>query len=363
MKKIIGIIFMVMVLFLLGCTSQSANQSLKVGAILPLSGPASIWGDSTKNGLDMAQQELANQGINIEIIYEDSQAKPAQGVTAYHKLKNVNDVDVVFSIFSSVSVPLTSLIDDDETPLIMSVVAAKAAPLQSKYAFRHYSTEKQYVDPHFAIMDPIEYDKIAVLYQEGDFGNSVEEAIRAAATEQGIEVVIEESFEAGATDFRTQLTKIKAQTPKAILFVASLPPEVVNILTQIEEIGIETQVIEASAVLSSSAIRASAGDAAEGVWTTAFPFTLERTGANFRQEYNQLYGSDPLFAAALAYDSMYLIAEASGGNAIDGDVFVENMQNIGSFVGTNGEVLVQQNGEINPTLYSARIVNEQLVMN
>jgi len=345
MRQITKIAMIAALILMFSCTQTS--EQLRVGAILPLSGPAAIWGESAQNGLELARQELS-QEIDIEVIYEDSQARAAQGVTAYNKLQNVDDVDVVFSIFSSVSVPLVALADRDEIPLIMSIVAARAAPIESEFAFRHYSTETQYVEPHFALME--DFDSIAVLYQEGSFGQSVLEAIR-----ENTEIVAEESFAARSTDYRTQLIKIRAANPDAIMFVASIPPEAINILKQAEELGIDAQMIEASAVLSSQSVRDAAGELAEGVWTVAFPFTLGLTGEEFRASYMQMYDSEPNFAAALAYDSMILIAESNGD--------ASNMRNIGSFEGTNGRVIVQPNGEINPVLHSVRIVNGELVMN
>lgn len=106
-----GIIISVLIVSLqvLGCSSGSADvtdKPLKIGAILPLTGPASVWGENIRNGMELARSDLLSNNVSIEIIYEDSRANPTLGLSAFRKLQGIDNVSIIFSAFSSVSVPL-----------------------------------------------------------------------------------------------------------------------------------------------------------------------------------------------------------------------------------------------------------------
>ena len=340
--------------------TNDIENTLTIGAVLPLSGPAAVWGESIQNGMELAQTELAAQGTPLKIVYEDSQGTSAAGVSAYRKLTTVDNVHLVVSVFSRVSVPLISLAEEDKIPLIMNIVSAKGVAAQSPYAFRFYSNERQYVDPHFdGTLTKEKYKNIAVLYVKDEYGESIREAIQDRAQAEGITIVSEESFAAGTTDFRTHLTKIKTTRPDALLFVGVVPPELINVLKQTKELDLDADFIEASNLLTLESMRTL--DTANGALTTAFPFALGETGAEFKEHYTATYGNDPFFAAAFGYDLVMLAFEASNGNALAGDELVKNIHALKTFDSLNGPVKIQENGEINPPLYQTQIVNGELV--
>ena len=358
MKK--RILITLIVLFGLAGCAEVIEQPLKIGAILPLSGPAAWWGEQVRNGMDVAIQELAEQGMTIDTIYEDSKAQSAEGVTAYNKLNNIDDVDVVFSIFSRVSIPLVSLADEDNLPLIMSIVAAKDAPAKSMYAFRFYATSRQYADPHFDSIDKEIYDKIAVLYVNDEYGTDINRVVLERAQEKGIEIVSTEAFDPGTTDFRTHLLKIKSKNPKALVFIGATPPETINSVQQMRELKLDVDFIETAPLLSAEPILKAVGEAAEGAITTAFPFTLEQTGSTFRQKYKMIYGEEPAIPAAFGYDMVKLVVKASNGKSSED--LAQKIADLKQFESLNGPIDIQSTGEINPELYSVKIVDGKLTL-
>jgi len=364
--KLAALIPVLAIVLIAGCIGQTiapaGEEPIKIGAILPLSGPAAVWGESSREGMEIAREGLAAEGVDVVIIYEDSEANAAKGLAAYNKLKDLDNVDIVFSEFSRVSVPLVSLADDDKVPLIMSLVSADGVTEKSNYTFRYFTTASQYVDPHFeGRLNSDNYQTIGVIHLSDEYGESVAKWIRLRAAENGIEIVAEEKYDPGTLDFRTQLTKIKEKAPDAFLFVSATPTEVAGILKQARELQFASDIFEASSVLSASAARAAAGSAADGVYTNAYLFSLQLTGGDFRSAYIEKYGKDPLFSAGLAYDAVNMIAKASDGKKISGQQFVENMLALKTFDGTAGNVTIKPNREINPDLISVRIVNGTLV--
>ncbi|HLD04991.1 MAG TPA: ABC transporter substrate-binding protein [Candidatus Nanoarchaeia archaeon] len=365
MKSKRALTYLLLVTILISCSDsqQIENQtkeSLKVGAILPLSGSAAIWGEAIQNGMELAQEELAKEGMTIGIQYEDSQAIPTLGLSAYKKLVEQDKVNIVISAFSRVSVPLISLVERDRMPLLMTMVAAKGVTENSQYAFRFYSTEKDYAYPHFDILKS-EYTSLGLLYLNDEYGVSVAQAIRDKAKENNVKIVVEETFDPATTDFRTQLLKIKAKNPQALLFVGAVPTEVVNAMKQVKEMQLDSIFFEASPNLGLEPIRATAGGSAEGVYTLAYPLTLGMAGAAFSEAYRERYGEAPLHAAAFGYDMVVLAAKASNGKSVTGKALVDKILALKSFDSLNGPVQIQSTREINPSLYSVKIVNGSLV--
>ncbi len=371
MKWIIAII--VIILIVAGVWYWQTNKvstpvetgPIKIGAILPLSGPVAIWGENIKNGMEIAKSELAQSGDSIDIIYEDSQGLPTPAISAFQKLADLDKVNVVFSIFSRVSVPLVNLAKEKNIPLMMSVVSASGVANAEDGSFRFYSDAKQYVDPHLVWLTKEKYDEVAILAINDEFGSDVGKILKERLKEKDIKLIAEEKYAPNSTDFKTQLTKIKSSEPKAIIFIGSVPGEITNALRQVKELGIKTDFVEASAslvnVVTSPALIGSLGEnanLAEGVYTIAFPFTIGKTGDDFKVKYREAYNQEPNFAAAFGYDMVMLTLRANG---LKGQDLSEKLVTVGNYESLNGPVSVLPSGEINPQTYSVRIVNGKIV--
>lgn len=103
MKKIIGILFVILVIvggiyFFKNKSTSNNNVGLKVGVILPLTGDLSITGEKMYQGVQLAQAELEKDGVKF--VVEDSHSKPTDAVSAASKLLNVDKVDVIIGTYS-----------------------------------------------------------------------------------------------------------------------------------------------------------------------------------------------------------------------------------------------------------------------
>lgn len=348
-------------------TTPAETGPIKIGAILPLTGPASVWGENARNGMELAKAELSKTGAQVEIIYEDNQGDPAQGVTAYKKLTEMDNVSAIFSILSRPSVPLVSLVANGDKPLIMSIVSAKNVANAGQNSFRFYSSTEQYVDPHMSWITKDKYDSVAILSINDEFGKSVREVLLSRLEAKGIKVVADETFLPNATDMRSQLTKIKSAKPKALIFITAVPGETMVILKQVKELAIKTEVVEASSGLTSilrtpalakNLQNADGSNLAEGVYTITFPYSIGATGQDFSQDYIDTYGKYGNFAAAFGYDTVKMLSSA---NSLSGKSLSEKIVNLGHYNSLNGPVTIKSSGEINPITYSAKIVKDQIV--
>jgi len=352
---IIAIVLLNLIIFY---PSPQERNTIKIGAILPLSGPTSIWGESIKNGMEIAKQELALEGINIEIIYEDSKGDAKEGVSAYQNLR-LKNVDIIVTALSRVSIPLISLSDEDKIPLIMTLTSAKAVSEQSPYAFRFYADEKGYADAHLDNFETGDYNTMGLLYLNDDYGVSVAEHIKNKVKEKHIQIIAEENYNPGTTDFRAELSKIKSENPEMIMFVDGAPIEAINIVKQYKELNIEIQLYEASTVLSYESTREQTPS--EGIYTSVFPFFIDNIGLKFKERYKEEYNLEPSFGAPFGYDIVMLVGKATNGKKVNGKQIADNILNLKTIDSLNGELEIKPDGEINPILFSAKIVDGKLV--
>ncbi|MFA6422573.1 MAG: ABC transporter substrate-binding protein [Candidatus Buchananbacteria bacterium] len=341
-------------------TSNIQKNVIKIGAILPMTGPSAIWGESIKQGMDLAQEDLSHDKIDIQLFYEDSQGKADQGITAYNKLNEIDNVDVFISALTNVSMPLIPLANKNQKTLIMTAVGVKNATQESRYVYRFFADDKVHALTHFKYkLNNFNYKSLGLLYVNSEYGQSVSQLIKDKAIESGIKIIAEESFMQNSTDYKTQLTKITANTPDAIIIIATSPVEIINSIKQAREMNIKSDIFEASFLLSMESTRTQLGNSANGAYTLAFPFTLGKAGSDFNHKFLNKYNKEAIFPAAYGYDMVKIISEAAK-SAANGNI-TEAMQNISSYDSTNGTVTIDSNHNIIPKAFSVKIVDGQLV--
>jgi len=352
-KLLVGVIFIIVVTFgmiiyqnqyELIQNDETYNKTIKIGAILPLTGSASLFGENMKNGIMLA---LENNDL-ITVSYEDSKALPADGVSAYQKLI-ATGVDVVISVFSGVSVPLTNLAMENKIPLIMSIVAADN--VTNEYSYRYYARPENYVKPAFESLNSPMQDKknLAVLYRNDEFGISVHDVIKQQIEQNDKNIVADESFLPNETDFSSVITKIKSTKPEVLLFVAATPAEAIAIVTQAYELKLDAILIENSSVLSDSDVQKQAP--LFMFYTTAFQFAFPNNSVEFKQEYTNKFEKSPNFAAVFGYDIGNLIAYCVD-TKTDIQTCLSNTKNISGLAGDIDNI---ENHEINSPMFLMKV--------
>jgi branched-chain amino acid transport system substrate-binding protein len=350
---IVGIFLLFLIGFIYSNNRAERIDTIKIGAILPLTGNAAVYGNPIKEGMELAREELAKKDVKIEIYYEDSQGDAKQAVNAYENLKLKNP-DVIVSALSRASAPLIPLANRDKLPLIMTVVSAKMN--QTPYVIRFYPGNTGYSDAHFLTLEK-DIKKIALVNVNDEFGISLKESIIDKAKENNVSIVFEDKFEPGTKDFRTILLKLKEKNPDALMIIGATPAEIIEPLKEIKELNINVDFYEVGTALSIKSSREQVDS--EGAYTTAFPFVLNKSGQEFRNNYFKRYNKEAFFAAPFGYDIVNLVYKASSGKKTSGKELMDSIYTLELFNSSNEEVKIN-NGEINPRLYSVKIVNGEL---
>lgn len=304
MKKIIlGLVIIISASFFLFTYKENIDDTkLTVGAILPLSGPAAIWGENVQKGIRLA---LENK-VGLDVIYEDSKGKPAEGVSAFHSLKTKN-ADIMLSILSAVSIPVSKVAEEEKVPLFATLTAADG--IVNPYTVRYYSNALNFASPSFA--DPLSpilaKNKIAVLYRNDDLGKSVQNNILKLAQSKNIEVTLIESFNPGEVDFNSAMSKVKSSGAEVLVFVPVTPSEATGIVKTSKTLSLNIPLVEASNVFADISTRANVPDSEFYTNVYSFAKSEDPKVIDFKNKYRAKHNSDPNFAVAFGYDTANML--------------------------------------------------------
>ena len=369
-KIIIGIIVLVVVVWggfkLFGAKSDKTIEPIKIGAIFPFTGSSGITGESSKNGLQLAVDEINSQGgINgkdVFVIYEDSQSKTDIGLSAYKKIENIDKIKFVFTSVSGVALAISPLANANK---VIQIDVVSAAPLYSTpddYTFRTGVNSYAFAGKMSELLASKGVNKIALLYINTEFGVGYKDVFNKEYTNTGGEIITIESFNQGDTDFKTQISKIKNSGAKALVLISSQKESPV-ILTQISQLKLSVPIytdVYAAELQDNLKISSS-----EGVIYIK-PAINNSTQFNlFKQKYLEKYGKNPDFIAAQSYDGFRLLSKAlkKCNKEQDTNCIKNELYGIKDFDGVIGDkISFDINGDIqNRALETMTVKNGQFV--
>ncbi len=306
-----------MALGVAGAVASAAAADIKIGAAEALSGPAGQYGQSIRNGLQLAVDELnaagGVKGNRIAIQFEDEQGRKEQAIDVFKKLIFQDKVLMLFGPTLSNSAQAA-----DPIAQAAKVVAfgtsntADGITSIGDHVFRNSVTEADVLPETLRIaIKKTGLKKVAVLYGNDDvFTKSGYDAFKKALDDLKITVTTTETFSKGDVDFKAQLTKIKASGADAIV-LSALIAEGAPIMVQARNLGIDVPIIGGNG-MNSVKVFDLAKDRSDNLWVGS-PWALgSQTPENqhFVVAYTQKYKSAPDQFGAQAYDAMNIVATA-----------------------------------------------------
>jgi len=315
--------FMLLSLLFLASAVSGCGPSneLKIGVSAPLTGDISALGLSTKNAALLAQEEinaaggikLGDKSYPVKLIIEDDENKPESTATVFQKLINQ---DKVLAIIGSQS----SKCSNAGAPIAESAKVAQISPWSTNPNVtkdRTYVFRACFIDPFQGkavsvyAKDKLNAKTAAVLYDvASDYNKGIAEVFRDEFTKAGGQIVAFETYMTKDTDFSAQLTKIKGTNPD-VLFLPNYFNEVPLQLQQALKLGLTAKILGSDGWDNPELIKMG-GSAMEGTYFTNHysPDSDRPASKDFIAKYQKKYNIMPDAAAALTYDSCYLLFKA-----------------------------------------------------
>lgn len=199
------------VLALLIFTQLKKEETIKIGAIISLTGPGSHLVDLKSSMLLAVQEVNSRGGINrrkIELIIEDSKSNPEESKKAFQKIEREHHPVLYISTLSSVSLALAPLAEKNSVVLIGLVASSPELTKQNDWVFRYYVSAKDEVEPILYILKDLKVRTLGILYQDEPHGFSLYMLLKKRFEKDG-SLAIGESFQAKNTDFKIGIQKLK----------------------------------------------------------------------------------------------------------------------------------------------------------
>lgn len=220
--------------------SAMAQDAVKIGCVLPLSGGSAAVGNQTRVGILAAINQInavggikSMGGAKLQAVFGDSQSKADVGVSETERLIQRENVSVMCGSFNSaVTFPATEVAERNKTPwIVVGAVKDEITERNFKYVFRVNNKATYDAREQLDAMDLLaketgkEVKRIAMLYEGGDWGRSHAANIRKFAGERKMELVFDEALPAHQVDLTSQLLKIRASKPDALILALYTPDQ------------------------------------------------------------------------------------------------------------------------------------------
>lgn len=300
-----------------GATNGSNTGPIVVGYYGDLSGRTSSFGQSTKNGVEMAADEINKAGgINgrqVQIVVEDDQGEPNKAATVVTKLINQDKVQALLGeVASSNSLAAAPKAQEAKVPMISPSSTNPAVTQVGDYIFRVC-----FIDPFQGEVmakfsaNNLKAKRAAILYDfNSDYSRGLYQFFKRSFTQLGGQIVSEQSYTQGDRDFSGQLTAIRSANVD-VIYVPGYYGEVGVIANQTKQLGIKAPLLGGDGwdapqlwQLGGAALN---GDYISNHYSVDDPSpAIRKFVADYKGRYNIL----PDALAALGYDSMKVLADA-----------------------------------------------------
>ena len=300
---------------------SGAGKTLKLGAVLSITGSGGIYGPQQRNAIQLAQEEINKTRINgalLDISIVDDASDQAQGAQQYQTLIQQNQVEgIIGPTLSNTAVGADPVADQLKTPVIAPSNTGNGivgnCPYPCTYIFRDSLGEAAAIPANLKVEVARDHPKTAALAYANDdkFSSDGAAIFKQAFTDNAVSLVDTEQFPKAQVDFSTFATSIVAKKPDvvAISAVGGIPPKLITELRRQQYKG----PIVGGNGFNSASVSAQAGAAGQGAQSGSAWFlgTTTTVNSNFVTAYKAKFNANPDQFAAQAYTAVYLFAEAA----------------------------------------------------
>ncbi|MFB3887689.1 MAG: ABC transporter substrate-binding protein [Thermodesulfobacteriota bacterium] len=324
---VMALAFLCSMAFLADRVALAQPKEVKVGNILPLSGPSASVGQQNRYAQDMAIEEInaaggikSLRGAKITMLYADSESKPEKGVAEAERLINTEKVHILTGCWNSaVTYPTTAVAERYGIPFIVPVsVADKITEQGFKTVFRIAAKDGWWTRDQFAFLSDLQKEfnakvsTLAFVYENGDWGKGFANEWKKLAEKGNYKVVMDEPYPSTQTDMSPLVQKIKRANPDVLLLVSNAA-DAILITNTMTEYKVKPKAIIASGGghADPSFLTATGKNARYMFDIVEWETDVNKPGAKeINQKFKAKYGYNLAGESVDAYIAMYVMADA-----------------------------------------------------
>ena len=302
-------------------------ENVKIGNIIPLSGPSATVGQQGKAAREMAVEEInaaggiqSLGGAKLELLFADSESKPEKGVAEAERLINTEKVNVLTGCWNSaVTYPTTAVAERYGIPFVVPVsVSDKITDQGFKTVFRIAAKDSWWTRDQFAFLKDMQkefgtkVEKLAFVYENGDWGKGFASQWKELAAKAGYQVVLDEPYPSTATDLSPVVQKIRRSRADVLMLVSNAADAILLTNTLAEyKVNLKAIITSGGGHADPSFLKA-AGKSAQYLFDIVeWETDVNKAGAKEANEkYKAKYGQNLTGEAVDAYVAMYVLKDA-----------------------------------------------------
>jgi|GEM_PF-1024522 len=314
-----------------------SDKKIKVGVVLPLSGDYASLGESVKNSMELSYNELENK--NVELIYEDGGFNSAKAVSAYKKLQDIDNVDIVVGLDSPTLEAIKPVINKTDELLL---TVGNESSIEKDNVFEIIPWATALFIELGKVASSKNYSKVGIVYAtDWALAQPIKEQfIKGLDGKSSAEVPVSSN-----SDTRTEVTKMLQSGVDAYTLFLPLDSGV----KFLNEVARQTTGKNRPKLICDGNIELTIGDflkkvndksVFEGCYSV---FLADTTNKEYVEKYKSVYNAEPNFLGVYGYDVVQIISkELVGENKSDWKKILEDKKF--SFKGASGNVTFDETG-------------------
>ena len=351
--------------------SAIAQEPIKIGAFLSVTGGAAFLGDPEQKTLELYVGKInAAGGVlgrKLQLVAYDSAGDAEKARTFAKRLIEQDKVDVlVGGSTTGETMAVVPLAEAAQIPFISLAGAVVIIEPVKKWVFKTPHTDRMACEKVFVDMQSRKLAKVALISGAGGFDKSMRAECLKVAANHKIEVVADETYGAGDTDMTAQLTKIKNTAGVQAVLNPGFGQGPAIVTKNYRQLGIAMPLYQSHGVASKEFIKL-AGAAAEGVRLPAAALLIaddlpasdpqRSVVVNYKHEYEGQFKSDVSTFGGHAYDGLMLVVDAmkrAGGT--DKAKVRDALEHTRGYMGTAGMVTMSPSDHMGLNLTAFRML-------
>ena len=350
MKKLVQIV--TVSLMMLGM-SLMAEDSIKIGAIVSATGPASFLGDpelkTLKHYVDKINAAGGVDGKKIELIAYDTGANPKKAVSFTKRLLFKDKVAAIIGPSTTgETMAIIPLVQKAKIPLISMAGSVAIIDPVKKYVFKIVATDRMACERIMQDLQKRKLTNLALISGSGGFGKSMRKQCKEVAPTYGIKIVADETYGKKDTDMTAQLLKIKNTPNLQAVLNPGFGQGPAIVAKNYAQLKFSQPLYESHGVASKKFIEI-AGKAAEGVRLVSPPVIvadklpdsnpIKKVALEYKNEYEKTFNTQVASFGGHAYDSLFAIVDAiKATKSTDPEKIRDGIESLKDFKGIDGVV-------------------------
>ena len=324
-------------------------ETIKIGAILAETGPASFLGaPEAKTARMLVEQLNAKGGIRgkkIELIIKDSGASPEKAVSF---VKQLIDEEKVLAIIgpstSGETMRIKGICEENKMILVSCAAAEVIVKPVAKYVFKTPQKDSQAITWIYNTMQTMGIKRIGVVSGNTGFGTAGKKQLSDLAPAAGIEILISEVYDKRATDLTDILAKVKARNVQAVVNWSIVPAQSI-VAKNMKQIGLNVPLFQSHG-FGNIKYAEQAGKAGDGIIFPAGRLLIvddlpadhpqKAVLAKYKKDYESKYNEPVSTFGGHAYDALMIVVKAVERAGTDPKAVRKAIENMRGFVGTGG---------------------------